>query len=209
MSTAIGTIVNGGEPHIISNPEGTSGTQDRITEPEIINGFDAYEPDTERIRTANGDGGGTTGRRTKSGKLDRRTRAGRAAAGESTGEEKESSYLGRLDLAEAIYGLHLTLSNVLPEMELDKDESEHLAKACKDLGRYYAMTFDPKKVAWFNFCAALGSVYVPRAITLRNRLKTTKPKSTVTEINKKPPAGSGGNPSPFDNLPSFESGAIE
>jgi hypothetical protein len=59
----------------------------------------------------------------------------------------------------------------IEELELDKEESQDLAKATKELAKFYQINFDPKKVALFNFCCALGKVYVPRAIAIKNNAK--------------------------------------
>jgi hypothetical protein len=185
MPNTIGSIIANGEPDVSGNAARDAGNSERIAEPEIINGFDAIEPDTEPI----GATGSGEPRRTRTGKIDRRTRAGRAVAGESTTEKETPNSLGlvRIDLTSAIYGLHLTLAGFVPELELGKPEAEKLAKATTELGKYYAMEFDPKKVAWFNFCTALGAVYIPRVIAIKNRLRNEPQPVPISEAKQSIP----------------------
>lgn len=175
MSTAIGSIVSSREPELSGDSSGVKPVIGGNTEPKILHGFEVTEPDTEPI--GNTDRG--TGRRTRSGGIDRRTKAGRALAGKSADEEKESVHLSKLDLAEVLLTVHLTLSEFtkVPELEIDKDEAETLSDATKELAKFYNVAFDPKKVAIFNFCLALGKVYVPRGIAIKNRIAAeAKPK---------------------------------
>jgi hypothetical protein len=179
MSEPIATIINSGESSNGTSEPRLTGVEERTSEPKTLVGYDVEEPDTEPIRTGNS-GGGTT-RITKSGRIDRRTKAGRTIAGTDSGESateaKESVHLSRIDLADAIYSLHLTLSGItgIEELELEKDEAKDLAKASTELAKHYAVNFDPKKVALFNFCCALGKVYIPRAIIIKNNRKKKGP----------------------------------
>lgn len=176
MPTAIGTIISDGKPEPNGNSSGTEPVSSRSSEPQILHGFEVTEPDTERITGGNATG---AGRRTRRGGIDRRTREGRALTRESATEEKESVHLSKLDLADVLLTVHLTLSEFtkVPELEIDKDEADTLSDATKELAKFYNVSFDPKKVAIFNFCLALGKVYVPRAIAVKNRMATqAKPK---------------------------------
>lgn len=61
-----------------------------------------------------------------------------------------------------------------PELELDQEEAKKLSDAAQELGRHYAVSLDPKKVAIANFIGAVGVVYVPRFVLWRNRARREK-----------------------------------
>lgn len=174
MSETLGRIIDGGESQSDGNPEGTGGPTQRVSEPEIINGFDSYEPRTERIKL------------TKSGKPDRRTKQGRSTGSdtpESDRAETGKVHLSKLDIGELLFSIHLTLAEFTrtPELELEKGEAHELGDAVKEFAKFYGVAFDPKKVALFNLCLAAGKIYVPRAFAVKNRWEQEKGPKLVTE----------------------------
>src|SRR5690348_114466 len=112
MPQSIGTIIGDGEPIGSSATSGSANAAVGDDRTEILTGFDVEEPATERINTGAGDGV----RRTKAGRIDRRTKAGRNGdtgrdGTETAGAEKEKSVsVGKIDLADALFAVHLTLS---------------------------------------------------------------------------------------------------
>lgn len=190
MPTEGGNVIldsDGGKPTLDSSSQSGNGTQGGNFETERINGFDAENPATERISSdrASSDAGV---KYTKSGRIDRRTLRGR---GKSAGDETQESSLrlGEISLKELLIGVHAMGAAILavPELEIDADESERLSNAVLNVGKYYAMTFDPKKVALLNFAAVCGSIYGVRILAIRNRLKTeAKPKPQKVEPINQP-----------------------
>jgi hypothetical protein len=83
-------------------------------------------------------------------------------------------------LSEVIFSAHQMLSGFVAELELDKDESDKLAGAVKEVGRFYGATFDPKKVAIFNLCLVAGGIYGVRFFAIKNRLQASKQPKPVS-----------------------------
>ena len=75
-----------------------------------------------------------------------------------------------------------------PEIELDKEEAKKLSDAIKEVGKHYAMTFDPKHVAIANLMAVTGFVYGPRIVAFRARRRAEKgPQEVRKPVPIKPP----------------------
>lgn len=175
-------IITGGKSDADAGTSNAGGTAGRSPEPEILYGSDG--PDTERIRYAvPGDGI----RRTKSGKPDGRTLRGKRTTETTT---QESVPLARINLEDAISTTNIFLAGILSTwldlskeqdklLEIDKSENKALADAITEVARYHAMTFDPKKVAYFNLALAVGSVYGTRAFALWNMRKANEPAKVV------------------------------
>lgn len=82
-----------------------------------------------------------------------------------------------------------------PEMELDREESQKLADAVKEVGKHYSMLFDPKHVAIANLFAVSGFIYGPRIVAYRARKKAEKPQTVkpiaidTRRVEPTPPRG--------------------
>ena len=213
MSESIGEFVRDGEPVIASNVNGTvdaesgdSGTQ--RTPERVINGYESFAPGgpaTERIL----DGRNTSGepKRTKSGKLDRRTKAGRSAS-ETSDSVSYSAPKKLVSLETAILSLHDMAAGIfqIPELCLSEAEAKTLNDAVLDVSKYYVSSFDPKKVAIFNLATCMGGIYATRVMAYRHRVGMEKRNKlkvmTPTNVpqNAAPPQGMtieqylGGNP---------------
>jgi len=219
MSYEAGSVI-GGIERGESNPDSTiksdSGSQSgRFVGTEIIGGYESEEPRTERITNSGGDATGQP-RLTKSGKPDGRTTRGKRGP-YNTGSQKSDAVGGigfdKLDLTEVIFGMHQMLAGIVavPELELDRGESEKLGDAIKSVGSYYGAVFDPKKVAIFNLAMVAGGVYGTRIFAVRNRLareKTSKPTiPKPTPINTRgTPVGQPVNGAPVANATPTEKG---
>lgn len=133
-------------------------------EPRIQLEYEPIEPGAVRIDS---DGAGT--RRTKTGRIDRRTRAGRTG---ST-EEKVSGDLSGLSIKDLLIGIHSMGAAFLgiEELEIDETEAKKMGDALTELGNVYGKTISPKTMAWTNLAAACGMVYGPRIVAYRERLK--------------------------------------
>ena len=182
MSDKIGSFINNdnGESGKSSNLDGVShvengsgGTQGNVSEPTSIPNIFISEPATERInpRTEFGNSGGEP-RRTKSGKIDRRTRAGRGGTEtETPGPIRQPGKL--ISLEKAILSLHDMASEIfgIPELQLSEAEAAAMNEAVLDVSKYYVQSFDPKKVAIFNLAMCCGGIYTTRIMAYRNRLE--------------------------------------
>lgn len=193
MPEPIGHIIaddTGGKPDTNVDPKSSSGTERRNSEPEIVYGFDAVNPATERFAA----GSSGNPRLTKSGRIDRRTLRG--GAGGNRAEETPGLLDGsKISLEGLLYSLHLMGKEILslPEMEIDRDEAKKLAEAVAEVNRFYKVAIDPKKLAWVNLGLVGVTIYGPRFAAARNRRKIAarEGKAPVTPIDqpgKNPPA---------------------
>jgi hypothetical protein len=92
------------------------------------------------------------------------------------------------DLTGLFLGIHTMCAMLtgIPELELEEEEAAKLAKAVARVNNYYGGMVIPEKYAvWGNFAVALGTVYGPRAITYRMRMKQEAQGKPVT-INAVP-----------------------
>jgi hypothetical protein len=186
MSETIGRIIDS----VTDGPSREPVTQPvngRITEPEsgsakpeILYGTDTFDPVTERIGTgASADSGSDGVKRTKSGRIDRRTLRGRGT-GAGTGEPEEtpssSVNLDKVNLTDLLLSLHAMGAAFLstPELELDRDEAKKLSDGIQKVGKYYAMAFDPKRVAIAELAIIVGGIYGTRFVAWKNRRTSTE-----------------------------------
>lgn len=181
-----GSLANPGGA--FGSPQGLNGNQGSIREPEIISGFETI--DTAEFAAGAGDTAGDAGepRRTRSGRIDRRTKAGRTGSTAGAEETPSKSALGldSLSLTDLLYSIHMMGAKIIAEeFELEKAEAEKLSKAIQQVGKHYAMDFDPKKVAIANLCAVAGSIYVPRIIAAT--IKRKKGPAEVRPISQPAP----------------------
>jgi hypothetical protein len=179
MPEPIGSFVTddaSGKPAPVADTERDDSNQSRTDEPEIINGYEAESPATERISVGRTESGEP--RRTKSGAIDRRTLRGKGRAGSSTSaqSEKESVRLESLKISDLLYSVHVMLAEMtkVREFEVDKDECEKLAEAIAGVSKYYVTAFDPKRVAWLNLAVIAGGIYGTRIFAYRNRKELEK-----------------------------------
>jgi len=199
MPDGTGQIIDantGGKPAVDTSTGNTGGTEGRVNQPEFLFGYDAEEPATERINTGSGDSGGGNTRRTKSGKPDGRSTRWKRDREQTTGTQTtEQVHLSKISLEDAITTTNVFLGGILAEwlhlnaaqqkiIEVDKEENKALADAIIELGRFYSVMFDPKKVAIFNLVVAFGSVYGTRAYALYNLKSISQPQ--VIDQNQAP-----------------------
>jgi hypothetical protein len=167
-----------------SDPDATVKSDDRIenriSDPEIINGIEVESgPDTERIGDANTGG---EPRRNKDGTISKR----RGRKPGSRSEEKESLRLSSISLETLLYSIHAMGAEFLAckELELEKDEAKKLADAVQEVGKYYNVSFDPKKVAIVQLAVVAGGIYGPMFVQIRRRLKAEKIQRPPVPINR-------------------------
>lgn len=168
MPESIGSFVadsDSGKPSVDAGAQSIGGNAGRINEPEIINGFEAEQPTTERI-AGSGDG---TGKRKRGRPAGSRNNPAQAGA-------KESVRLESLKISDLLYSVHLMGAEIckVPELELDKEEAAKLADAIADVSKYYVTSFDPKKVAWVHLAVIAGGIYGTRIFAYRNRISAQK-----------------------------------
>ena len=192
MSTAFGTVFEsagksgessdgGGN----SNPEiGTVRSEGNANSDHgVFGGLESFSNPADysepiagnNARTESGNSSGEP-RRTKTGRIDRRTKAGRNAQ-ETPGSVETPIDRGRksiklISLEKAILSLHDMAAGLfeIPEIMLSEPEAKELSDAVRDLGQYYVETFDPRKVAAFNLVACMGGIYATRVMAYRHRM---------------------------------------
>ena len=76
---------------------------------------------------------------------------------------------------------HATLAMVLktPELALDDDEARLLADACQNVARHYNVQVSGKAKDWCMLLMTMASIYRPRIISARARVKAEKLKATA------------------------------
>lgn len=202
MLEQLGTFVNSdtsGKPGNDSGAQsvgGNAGGDGPTQAGATLHGYDVEGPDTERI--------GTEPRRlNRDGSVDRRTLRGKRGKSTTTDGEKESVHLSRISLTDLLFSIHLMGAEFLstPELELDRDEAKKLGDAITEVGKYYNVSFDPKKVAIFQLAITAGGIYGVRFVAIRNRLKQSQekiggpqpvpPKAASPEPQKPAPRANG------------------
>ncbi len=170
-----------------TNPDtqGTLGNTVGIGESKIDGGIPIVEPATIRI------GSDTAGRRTSDGRIDGRTRAGRAARSRTSADPQAQTsnlltgQLGELDFAGVILNIHSMLAAfVHPSLEIDTTEAKKLQDALKRVLAFYPVGIDPKKLAFANLGCVIAEIHGKRIWDLM--LHTEKP-SEPKPVSEKPP----------------------
>lgn len=172
MPDTLGSIIDyelSGKSAPNATPESASGNQERVSEPEVINGYDAESPATERFTS-----GSDNVKRTKSGGIDRRTLRGRKSDTE-TGTKDKVRLTGEF-IADMLMGIHAMGASILktPEIALEKPEATQLGKSLQDLAAAYDHVVNPKTAAWIQLCIVTGAIYGPRVAAIRMREKTER-----------------------------------
>lgn len=169
---------------------GVSGTAGNDSRPaNIINGYESFAPGgpvTERIPDRNSGG---EPKRTKSGKIDRRTRAGRNASPQETADTVNYERPKKLvSLEQAILSLHDMAAGIfgIPELSLSEPEAKQLNDAVLEVSKYYVSAFDPKKVAIFNLVTCMGGIYAVRVMAYRNRIYQQRKNKLSVMPNQQP-----------------------
>lgn len=166
---------DGGESVASTNTSGPGIVEERSSEPEIIAGFEAYEPDTARVDSG--------ARRTKRGGIDRRTKAGRAAGSEGSKVSETVNF----DLTTILLSIHqmgAALLNV-EELGIEESEAKQLADGIKEVQKYYpVMAVDPKKLVLINMGAIMVGVYGTRIGAYRARRAKERQKNKLSSIDR-------------------------
>src|SRR5271165_5607079 len=186
---------SGGKSHAGADSLPANGNASGIGESEKLYGYDVEGPDTIKL-AGTGDG---EPRRNRDGSIDRRTLRGRRKSGTDS-EAKKSNDLGLsfLNIEDLLFSIHLMGAEILsvPELELDKGEAKRLADAIHEVGKHHAMTFDPKKLAYFNLAVVMAGVYGLRLAAFRNRVATERQKKIGQQPEKTTPITQGRNQQP-------------
>lgn len=190
-NTAIDIIPSddGGKPDVIAGVKPASGNQGGVSDDKIIDlragGEDYERPSASSFDTNSpvGGGAGFSGSR-----IDGRTREGRAARGRPTKTQEGKPPVieaPKISLENVLYNLHETAAALLSvkELELDREEAKEFALAIQEVGKYHAIAFDPKKVAYANLALVACHIYGTRftAYKLRKELLPDEPKPAKTE----------------------------
>jgi hypothetical protein len=98
----------------------------------------------------------------------------------------------------------------IDELQLDPSEAKDLAAGIQEVGKHYAMTFDPKTVAIANLVIISGGIYGTRVMAYNTRMaserggkgpKIVEIKAEPAQSNKTNGHAAGGNMSPSDLWP--------
>lgn len=81
-----------------------------------------------------------------------------------------------------------------PELFLTDKEGAEFADVIKEVAKFHEVTFDPKKMAYFQLTACMGSIYVPRIRKIWKRAmgpgstpaQSPSPRPAPTPINTQP-----------------------
>ncbi len=80
-----------------------------------------------------------------------------------------------VELAAVIYGLHVTLATVVPELLLDEREAKSLAAALLTIEKEFpGLVLDPRVLAVLGLVGTAAIIYVPRGRAVVRRLKKKK-----------------------------------
>jgi hypothetical protein len=144
----------------------SESSTDRIGAPEPPEPIEAEYIDPTAVPIGN------EPRRTRDGRIDGRTKSGRAR------REKVSQTVGveGLTIKDLLIGIHSMAAGLtgIPECEIDENEAKKLGDSLEELGKIYGKSISPKALAWTNFSAALGVVYGPRFVAYQARIKEEK-----------------------------------
>lgn len=178
MSGKVGCVIepiDGGKSADLSDNGGSSGNESGSQDTPIVDfGSDRIEPSTYRIPEPPDTGT----RRNRRGGIDGRTRAARAARTADTGTPatESKSNLVELSLKDLLLSVHNIGSMMLKveELALEETEAEKLAVAIQEVGKYYHVSFDPKKIAIANLAIVTCQIYGFRIMAYQMRLKNEK-----------------------------------
>lgn len=134
-----------------------------------------------------------TGKRNKDGSVPKKR--GRKPGQSYAGAQKKAS--DRIDVSgieKILLSAHMMAAAAfaVPELALDKTESEELSKAIANVAQYYDTTVAPETLAWINLGAVAVSIYGTRAFVLlskRGEKKPIKPEPIKTVNAAPPPKG--------------------
>lgn len=192
-----------------STRTGTSGSTVGSTEPPSridripsLNGFETVRPhDLAGIEPEWTPGTYSPGPVTGNGPETKR-RPGRPA-GSKNAPKLTSSIPSPLinGLESILLSVHAMGAAILtaPEWELDKSEAKSLADGINEVGKYYDMTVDPKKMAIINLSVIAGGIYAPRLIAT---FRTISAKPKGPQLVKQPKA----EPEPIVTQPPVNGG---
>lgn len=121
-----------------------------------------------------------------------RKRGRKAGGSNSNTQSKKTNDLSASieQLSKVIMLAHtgLAVATKCPEFELDKEESDYIAKSSANVLEQFDITPDPKTQAIIGLIIALGTVYAPRYMLISMRVKAEKrnkenEKATVYNAN--------------------------
>jgi len=84
----------------------------------------------------------------------------------------------------------------VPELELDKDDAEKLARGITNVGRHYELQAAQKTIDWTNLAMVAATIYGAKLMLIRHRMREAKAKTDdagpVVDFNVIRQAGRGG-----------------
>lgn len=153
-----------------SKPADTNSSGTYVS--EIINGYEAESPATERI------GGDFTGPKRRGRPPGSRNSGGSANTNTT---EKAKILLSSFSIEGLLIGIHQMGAAILKtsELEISASEAKQLSDATQAVLKEYNHVINPKTAAWIQLCVALGSVYGTRIVAVQMRNKTERKAKVV------------------------------
>ena len=105
--------------------------------------------------------------------------------------ENEKTIPDLSDLKDLIFSVHLALSAVVPELELDQAEAKRYADATGNLMKHYDNKLNPKVLAWMQFVSVTGGIYGPRAVAWYKRSESGRTHTSAAGVSSAPRSSVG------------------
>lgn len=172
-------------------PKGDSGNEsanhvDARRDPESagerarIAGFEVIDPTDIDGGTDTGDPGYQPRRRGRKPGSKNKPRTGTEEAKSNIAENLERILLSVHTMGAAFFSS--------PELELEAEEAKQLARAIREVSKYYPVTLDPKRLALIELGSVCAMVYGTRGVAIYRRVTAeTKKPAPVTNIQDKRP----------------------
>ncbi len=175
-----------GKPAVAPNPATVNPNANGAGKPEVIVGYETYDPGTEKFTAGGTDTGNV--KLTKDGRIDGRSiRSGRrkSAGNDATKEKVDVSSFSFGDLLVGIHGFLAGMTGV-EQLEISKDEGAKQGEALQTLAKEYGHQVNPKVAAWINLGVVCAGIYGPRYGAWKleqhaKRVEAATPKKTEPE----------------------------
>lgn len=149
-------------------------------EPIAGSDLDGNSGDASIINPASISGAGGDGSASGDNGTAKRKRGRPAGSGSKSGTGAKTQSLDITGVETILLNIHtmLAAATQVPELAINTDEANQLAKAVANVQQYYPMHINPKTLAWSNLLMVAGSVYGSRAVAIWANMKAQENKQT-------------------------------